>query len=113
MTRAPHESGEVVEASIQTDSGVDRSRRSQVRWFLAKRRVSILLVGRKDLVGVREAPRPGDVDRHYADISKARRLLDFEPRTSLDEGLEQTLAWFRSEEIAETLDREAAGRPNW
>ena len=71
------------------------------------------LVGREDLIGVREAARPGDVDRHYADISKAQRLLKFEPTTPLETGLERTLAWFRSEGIAERVDPEAAGKPNW
>ena len=76
-------------------------------------KVLAALVGREDLVGLREAPRPGDVDRHCADISKARRLLDFEPTMSLEAGLERTLAWFRSEGIAQRVDREAAGQPNW
>ena len=71
------------------------------------------IVGREELACVREARRPGDVDRHYADISKARRLLNFEPKTNLAEGLERTLAWFRSEGIAESVDREAASQPNW
>jgi len=71
------------------------------------------LVGREDLVSVRAAPRPGDVDRHYADIAKARQLLNFEPKTDLASGLRRTLDWFKSEGIAETIDRESAGRPNW
>ncbi len=69
--------------------------------------------GREELVALREAPRPGDVDRHYADISKARRLLNFEPKTSLTEGLERTLAWFRSEGIAGSVDPKEASQPNW
>ena len=76
-------------------------------------KVLAALVGREDLVGLREAPRPGDVNRHCADISKARQLLNFEPTMSLEAGLERTLAWFRSEGIARTVDREAAGQPNW
>ena len=71
------------------------------------------LIGREDLVGVFEASRPGDVDRHFADISKARRLWDFEPKTSLTEGLEKTLGWFRSEGIAESVNSDAASQPNW
>jgi len=71
------------------------------------------IIGREELVALCEAPRPGDVDRHYADISKARHLLSFEPKTNLAEGLEQTLAWFRSEGIAESVDPKAASQPNW
>jgi len=33
----------------------------------------------------------------YADISKARRLLDFNPRTTLDDGLERFWQWYRRE----------------
>jgi UDP-glucose 4-epimerase len=40
------------------------------------------------------APRVGDMKRSYSDIAKARRLLGWSPRTSLDEGLRQTLEWF-------------------
>lgn len=38
---------------------------------------------------------PGDVDQTYADISKAKRLLDWEPRTTLHDGLKQFVAWYR------------------
>ena len=39
-------------------------------------------------------PIHGQVDR--ADITKARTLLGWEPRVSLDEGLQHTIAYFRS-----------------
>jgi UDP-glucose 4-epimerase len=42
------------------------------------------------------APRPGDVRRHAAGISKARGLLGFETRVSLREGIERTVAYLRS-----------------
>jgi UDP-glucose 4-epimerase len=40
------------------------------------------------------AARRGEVRRIYADISKARRLLDFSPDWSLAEGIEATLEYF-------------------
>jgi UDP-glucose 4-epimerase len=40
-------------------------------------------------------PRPGDVRRHYADISKARRLLSFEPENTLEEALTKVINWYR------------------
>ena len=49
--------------------------------------------------------RPGDVRRTFADISKARNILGFEPVTYFDEGLRKTTAWFlngRREFIHET-----------
>ena len=41
-------------------------------------------------------PREGDVRDSQADISKARRLLDFAPRTSLEDGLRRTVEWAES-----------------
>ncbi len=43
-------------------------------------------------------PRPlpeDDPQRRRPDISKARRVLGWEPRVPLDEGLRMTIAWFR------------------
>ena len=38
--------------------------------------------------------RPGDVKFSQADIGKARRLLGYEPRYRVAEGLEKTVAWY-------------------
>ena len=38
---------------------------------------------------------PGDVPRTYADVGKARRLLGYEPRTDIREGIAKYVAWFR------------------
>jgi len=40
---------------------------------------------------------PGDVNLTYADISKAQRLLGYEPKTSIKEGLERLVSWFKKE----------------
>ncbi|MCM8798292.1 MAG: SDR family oxidoreductase [Candidatus Omnitrophica bacterium] len=40
-------------------------------------------------------PRPGDVRRTWADISKAKRLLGFIPQIDFERGLEKTVAWFK------------------
>jgi UDP-glucuronate 4-epimerase len=42
-----------------------------------------------------ESSQPGDVDRTFANISKARGLLGYEPKTSLREGLENYVNWMR------------------
>jgi len=41
-------------------------------------------------------PRTGDVRDSQADITRARTLLDFDPAVSLEEGLRQTLDWYRA-----------------
>ena len=38
---------------------------------------------------------PGDVPRTFADVSKARRLLDWEPTTVLEEGIPRFVEWYR------------------
>lgn len=40
--------------------------------------------------------RPGDAPRVVVDPSKAREVLEWAPWTDLDEGLKQTVAWFRA-----------------
>jgi nucleoside-diphosphate-sugar epimerase len=49
----------------------------------------------QSIVPVFGPPREGDVRDSQADITKARRLLDFETRVSLEDGLRRTVAWFR------------------
>ncbi len=41
---------------------------------------------------------PGDVMATLADVGKARALLDYRPQTTLPEGLESFVSWFRAEE---------------
>lgn len=38
---------------------------------------------------------PGDVDRTYADVSKARNLIGYEPKTSFEEGIEKFVKWYK------------------
>ena len=45
------------------------------------------------------APRAGDVRDSQADIGKARRLLGYEPIVAFDQGLAQTVAWFRKTQM--------------
>jgi nucleoside-diphosphate-sugar epimerase len=42
-------------------------------------------------------PRAGDIRHSEADISEARRLLGFEPRTTFADGLRHTVTWFREQ----------------
>lgn len=38
---------------------------------------------------------PGDVDRTYADISKAKRLIGYESKTSFDDGINKFVNWYK------------------
>ena len=42
--------------------------------------------------------RPGQVFRHTADATKLKRLIDWEPKASFEEGLERTIRWYRDNE---------------
>ena len=43
------------------------------------------------------SPRSGDVRDSQADITRARTILGYKPIVSFEEGLKQTLAWYRTE----------------
>ena len=56
----------------------------------------------RKLTGAKNRPqhrefREGDVRHSLADISLARRELDFRPTYSLEQGLEQTVPWYRAQ----------------
>ena len=38
---------------------------------------------------------PGDVDRTFADISKAKKLIGYNPKTSFKEGIENFVKWYK------------------
>jgi UDP-glucose 4-epimerase len=40
-------------------------------------------------------PRPGDVFKTQADISRAKKRLGFKPKINFKEGLELTIEWFK------------------
>lgn len=40
--------------------------------------------------------RPGDVRRHFADISLAKKLIHFQPSTEREQGLVETVEWYKN-----------------
>jgi len=52
------------------------------------------IMGKTDFEAVHKGPRPGDIRHSYADISKAKRILGYEPKISLKEGLTQLVEWW-------------------
>ncbi|MFN2453433.1 MAG: GDP-mannose 4,6-dehydratase [Pyrinomonadaceae bacterium] len=45
----------------------------------------------------RKPQQPGDVPQTFADITKARRLLAYDPHTKIEEGVRRFAEWFRNE----------------
>ena len=78
---------------------------------LAEKVLSIF--GRGGELPVFDAPRPGDVDRHYADTSQASDELQWTPTVSIDEGLRRYIDWLATQDI--NLDQWLAGdeERNW
>jgi len=64
-------------------------------------RVMNRIVG-TDIRPIYAASRAGDVHDSQADITKARRLLQYTPVVDLEEGLRRTLAWCRTESATAT-----------
>jgi UDP-glucuronate 4-epimerase len=45
----------------------------------------------------RQPLQPGDVPQTFADITKARRLLGYNPQTQIEEGIHLFIEWFRAQ----------------
>src|SRR5690349_17902923 len=43
----------------------------------------------------RQPPQPGDVPQTFADITRARKLLGYNPQTQIEDGLHRFVDWFR------------------
>ncbi len=69
--------------------------------------------GRSNPSVVHEAQRPGDVHRLCADISKARRLIGFEPEVSLGQGLAELRDWYKSRGVEPERLLEEERIHNW
>ncbi|MET0648278.1 MAG: GDP-mannose 4,6-dehydratase [Pyrinomonadaceae bacterium] len=54
-------------------------------------------LGRKARID-RQPPQPGDVPQTYADVTKARRLLGYDPQTPIEEGIRRFVEWFKGRE---------------
>jgi UDP-glucuronate 4-epimerase len=52
-------------------------------------------LGKKAIID-RQPAQPGDVPITYAEISKAKRLLGYNPTTKIEEGIPKFVEWFRS-----------------
>ncbi len=45
----------------------------------------------------RQPMQPGDVPITFADISKAKRLLNYDPKTKIEDGIPKFVKWFKNE----------------
>lgn len=61
------------------------------------------LVGKPAILSTPDAP-PTEPPITYADVSKARKLLDYAPQTSIREGLARTWEWYKATYPLETAE---------
>jgi UDP-glucose 4-epimerase len=62
-------------------------------------RIVLEVLGRNgELEPIHMEPRPGDVRRHYADISKARKILGFQPEIGIALGIRHYVDWLRNQD---------------
>jgi UDP-glucose 4-epimerase len=52
------------------------------------------LMGKSALEVVHAKPRPGDIMYSFADISKVKKKLGYEPKVQLDKGLSELIEWY-------------------
>ena len=56
-------------------------------------------VGKKDIEPLLERERPADVMRHFADISKAKKMFGYEPAVSIEEGISKYYTWLLEQKL--------------
>jgi UDP-glucuronate 4-epimerase len=69
---------------------------------IAIRRLIALIenaAGRKAIIEHRE-PRAEDMPLTHADLTKARRLLGYEPRIAIEEGVGEYVEWYRQTQLS-------------
>jgi UDP-glucuronate 4-epimerase len=50
---------------------------------------------------------PGDAIQTFADISKAKRLLDYHPKISIENGVNKFIDWFKKENFSKTFPKKS------
>lgn len=58
-------------------------------------RMVLKLLGKPDTLTVNMGDRPGQVARHISSTEKAKRLLDWQATTKLEDGLVKTIEWYQ------------------
>lgn len=61
-------------------------------------RTVLRILGKPDSLLKHIGDRPGQVQRHCSSISKAKELLGWEAKTSLESGIAATIEWYRNHE---------------
>ena len=81
------------DASMYEAINLGESRTVELRELIALLEQAL---GQKAVID-RQPLQPGDVPQTFADITKARRLLGYNPQTDIEEGIRRFVAWFEKQ----------------
>jgi UDP-glucuronate 4-epimerase len=81
------------EATMYEAINLGESRTVELRELIALLEKEL---GREAVID-RRPTQPGDVPQTFADISKARRLLGYDPRTQIEDGIRKFVRWFNEQ----------------
>jgi UDP-glucuronate 4-epimerase len=56
-------------------------------------------LGKKATIEVLE-PQPGDVSTTYADITKAKEILGYQPKVKMEEGIRRFVQWYKAQRVS-------------
>lgn len=70
-------------------------------------------IGKTNLKIIYQKSRPGDVKRHFADTKKAKKILEFRAKTSLEKGITLYIDWLKKEKINTKQALEKIKERNW
>ena len=51
-------------------------------------------IGKKAILDI-QPMQPGDVEKTYADISKAKSMIGYDPQTNFAEGIKKFVEWYK------------------
>ncbi|MBU0614830.1 MAG: GDP-mannose 4,6-dehydratase [Nanoarchaeota archaeon] len=64
----------------------------ELNYFISLIEKELGITAEKELLPIQ----PGDVPETFADISKAKRMLGFDPKVKIEEGVKEFISWFRT-----------------
>ena len=69
----------------------------QLRLQIAGKIIPVRIIDGKKATKEYLPPQPGDVERTYADVTKAINELGYKPRTTIERGLAEFVKWLRQD----------------
>lgn len=75
--------------------------------------IVLKILGKEKLGKKYLKPRPGDVGRHFADVSKAKKSLGFEAKIGIEEGINKYIDWLIKQRVDFKKMLKLVNQRNW